>query len=74
MAMTLVAMMVSDFWKSMRIAYKRVTISPFKFPCTFSEEIILSVNVNHAVFENALPLVLDSGDLVICAENDISLA
>lgn len=32
-------------------------------PCALLEEIVLAIHVDHAIFEDALPLVLDTGNL-----------
>lgn len=36
---------------------------PLKFACALLEEIVLAIHVDHAIFEDALPLVLDTGNL-----------
>jgi len=47
---------------------------PFKFACTLSEKVVFAVNVYHAVLEYTLPLILDSGNLVVGTKDNIAYA
>jgi len=46
---------------------------PLEFASAFGEQVIFAIDVNHSILENTLPLVLDPSDLIIRAENDISV-
>ena len=41
--------------------------SPLKFPVALVEQPLLSIGVEHTIFEGALPLVLHPLDLVVSA-------
>jgi len=48
--------------------------SPLEFARTLGEKIVFPVDMNHSIFENALPLIFDPSNLVIGTENDIAHA
>lgn len=45
------------------ISYTLLTVL-FHVPCTFGEEIIFTINMDHAIFQDALPFILNSSNLL----------
>jgi len=59
-----------------RDAQKAVSVTrislPLKFACTLCEKVVFAVDVYHAVLKYALPLVLNSSNLVVGAKDNIT--